>query len=115
MPSSRMRASDSKISLTMIGASLLWVGAGLAIASAILLAFVPRLPSSEAANGFGLSNGSVRITSGTNRRLRLFAVTQIAASSQACRRSIRSRKSRSQRLMPSDSGDTFAMPASCSR
>ncbi len=28
----------------------------------------------------GLSNGTVRITSGTNRRLRLFAVTQIAAS-----------------------------------
>ena len=28
----------------------------------------------------GLSSGSVRITTGTNRRLRLFAVTQIAAS-----------------------------------
>ena len=41
---------------------------------------MPRLPSSDASNGFGLSNGSVRITSGTNRRLRLFAVTQIAAS-----------------------------------
>jgi hypothetical protein len=41
---------------------------------------VPRLPSADAANGVGLSNGSVRITSGTNRRLRLFAVTQIAAS-----------------------------------
>jgi predicted permease len=41
---------------------------------------VPRLPSTDAANGFGLSNGSVRITSGTNQRLRLFAVTQIAAS-----------------------------------
>ena len=34
----------------------------------------------DAANGLGLSSGSVRITSGTNRRLRLFAVTQIAAS-----------------------------------
>jgi putative ABC transport system permease protein len=63
-----------------IDASLLWVGVALALVSAVLLAFVPRLPSSEAANGFGLSNGSVRITSGTNRRLRLFAVTQIAAS-----------------------------------
>src|SRR4029450_13072797 len=31
-------------------------------------------------NGLGLSSGSVRITSGTNRRLRVFAVTQIAAS-----------------------------------
>jgi putative ABC transport system permease protein len=63
-----------------VDASLLWVGAGLAIAAAVLLAFVPRLPSADAANGLGLSNGSVRITSGANRRLRLFAVTQIAAS-----------------------------------
>jgi predicted permease len=63
-----------------VDATLLWVGVGLAVAAAILLAFVPRLPTSEATNGFGLSNGSVRITSGTNRRLRLFAVTQIAAS-----------------------------------
>jgi predicted permease len=63
-----------------IDATLLWVGVALALVSAVLLAFVPRLPSSDASNGFGLSNGSVRITSGTNRRLRLFAVTQIAAS-----------------------------------
>ena len=63
-----------------VDASMLWVGVGLAIAAAILLAFVPRLPSSEAANGFGLSNGSARLTTGTNRRLRAFAVAQIAAS-----------------------------------
>ena len=63
-----------------VDASLLWVGAGLAVAAAVLLAFVPRLPSADASNGLGLSNGGVRITSGTNRRLRLFAVTQIAAS-----------------------------------
>jgi putative ABC transport system permease protein len=63
-----------------VDASMLWVGVGLALLSAVLLAFVPRLPSSESSNGFGLSNGSVRITSGTNRRLRLFAMTQIAAS-----------------------------------
>jgi predicted permease len=63
-----------------VDATLMWVGVGLAIAAAILLAFVPRLPSSDATSGFGLSNGSVRITSGTNRRLRLFAITQIAAS-----------------------------------
>ena len=63
-----------------VDASLLWVGAGLAVAAAVLLAFVPRLPSADASNGVGLSNGGVRITSGTNRRLRLFAVTQIAAS-----------------------------------
>jgi predicted permease len=45
-----------------------------------LLAFVPRLPSAEASSGFGLSNGSARLTTGTNRRLQLFAVMQIAAS-----------------------------------
>lgn len=63
-----------------VDATLLWVGAGLAIAAAVLLAFVPKLPSADAASGIGLSNGGVRITSGTNRRLRAFAVMQIAAS-----------------------------------
>ena len=56
------------------------MGAALAVIAAVLLAFVPRLPAAETANGLGLSNGSVRITSGTNRRLRVFATTQIAAS-----------------------------------
>jgi putative ABC transport system permease protein len=63
-----------------VDATLLWVGVGLALVSSVLLAFVPRLPSAESPAGLGLSSGSVRITSGTNRRLRLFAVTQIAAS-----------------------------------
>jgi predicted permease len=63
-----------------VDSSLLWVGVGLALAAAVLLAFVPRLPSADAANGFGLSNGSARLTTGTNRRLRAFAVAQIAAS-----------------------------------
>jgi predicted permease len=63
-----------------VDASVLWVGVALAIAAAILLAFVPRLPSADAANGLGLAGGGVRITTGTNRRLRAFAVTQIAAS-----------------------------------
>jgi putative ABC transport system permease protein len=63
-----------------VDASLLWVGVVLAVAAAILLAFVPRLPSAESASGLGLSSGSARITTGTNRRLRVFAVTQIAAS-----------------------------------
>src|SRR2546426_1898724 len=70
-----VRAND-----VTVDASLLWVGVGLALVSSVLLAFVPRLPSADASNGFGLSNGSVRITSGTNRRLRMFAITQIAAS-----------------------------------
>ena len=63
-----------------VDSTLLWVGVGLALISSMLLAFIPRLPSADAAAGLGLSSGSVRITSGTNRRLRLFAVTQIAAS-----------------------------------
>jgi predicted permease len=73
------RFSVRALDLT-VDSTLLWVGVGLAITSAILLAFVPRLPSTDASNGFGLSNGSVRITSGTSQRLRLFAVTQIAGS-----------------------------------
>jgi putative ABC transport system permease protein len=73
------RFSVRALDLT-VDSSLLWVGVTLALAAAVLLAFVPRLPSAEASNGLGLSNGSLRITSGTNRRLRLFAVTQIAAS-----------------------------------
>ena len=63
-----------------VDSSLLWVGAGLAIAAAVLLAYVPRLPSPHAPTGLGLATGSVRITPGTNRRLRLFATAQIAFS-----------------------------------
>ena len=60
--------------------TLLWVGAGLAMAAAVLLAYVPRLPSPHAPTGLGLAGGSVRITPGTNRRLRMFAMAQIAFS-----------------------------------
>jgi putative ABC transport system permease protein len=60
--------------------SVLWVGAGLAMAAAVLLAYVPRLPSAHGPAGLGLTSGSVRITPGTNRRLRIFATTQIAFS-----------------------------------
>ena len=73
------RFSVRALDLT-VDSSLLWVGSGLALVAAVLLAFVPRLPASDSVNGFGLNTGSVRVTSGTNRRLRLFAVTQIAAS-----------------------------------
>ncbi len=60
--------------------SLLWVGAALAILAAVILAFVPRLPSSGSpGGGLNPSSGSLRITS-TSRRQRIFAVTQIAAS-----------------------------------
>ncbi len=73
------RFSIRALDLT-VDSSMLWVGAGLAMIAAILLAFVPRLPSAGSSQGFGLAAGSVRITGGTNRRLRLFAMTQIAAS-----------------------------------
>ena len=60
--------------------SMLWVGAALAIVAAVILAFVPRLPSTDSSSGLSLASGSVRITSSTSRRQRIFAVTQIAAS-----------------------------------
>jgi len=70
-----VRALDLKLD-----SSMLWLGAGLAIAAAVLLAFVPRLPAASTSQAVNLSSGGVRITGGTNRRLRIFAVTQIAAS-----------------------------------
>jgi predicted permease len=70
-----VRALDLKID-----SSMLWLGASLAIVAAVLLAFVPRLPAANTSQGFNLSSGGVRITGGTSRRLRIFAVTQIAAS-----------------------------------
>ncbi len=72
------RFSVRALDLT-VDASLLWVGATLAVAAAVLLAFVPRLPESESTGGFTLAAGT-RVTSGANRRLRAFAITQIAAS-----------------------------------
>ncbi|MBN9662627.1 MAG: ABC transporter permease [Acidobacteria bacterium] len=63
-----------------VDASMLWVGAGLALVAAVALAMVPRLPSADASRGFGPTSGGVRITGSANRRLRVFAVTQIAAS-----------------------------------
>jgi predicted permease len=73
------RFSVRALDLT-VDASLLWVGAGLAVLAAVLLAFVPRLPSADSSSGVALAAGGTRVTSGANRRLRAFAVTQIAAS-----------------------------------
>ena len=73
------RFSVRALDLT-VDSSMLWVGAGLAIAAAALLAFVPRLPTGDRSNGISLSVGGTRTTGGSSRRLRAFAVTQIAAS-----------------------------------
>src|SRR5579864_443199 len=73
------RFSVRALDLT-VDSTLLWVGAGLAVVAAVLLAFVPRLPSADASNGLSLASGSVRITGSTSGRQRIFAVTQIAAS-----------------------------------
>ncbi|MGB8591966.1 MAG: ABC transporter permease, partial [Candidatus Acidiferrales bacterium] len=73
------RFSVRALDLT-VDSSMLWVGALLAIVAAVLLAFVPRLPSADSSSGMSLSSGGVRITGGSSRRLRVFAVIQIAAS-----------------------------------
>ena len=59
--------------------SLVWFGIALALVAAVFLAYVPRLPSPNNAQG-GLSARGVRAAGGSSRRLRIFAVTQITAS-----------------------------------
>jgi len=73
------RFSVRALDLT-VDSSMLWVGALLAVIAAVLLAYVPHLPTSNPSQNLGLASGGVRITGHTNRRLRIFAVTQIAAS-----------------------------------
>jgi putative ABC transport system permease protein len=70
-----VRAND-----VVLDASLMWVGVGLAMAAAVALAFVPRLPTAHAPTGPGMATSGVRLTPGTNRRLRVFAITQVALS-----------------------------------
>ena len=50
------RFSVRALDLT-VDSSLLWVGALLAVVAAVLLAFVPRLPSADGLQGLGLANG----------------------------------------------------------
>src|SRR5216684_4131628 len=73
------RFSVRALELT-VDSSMLWVGALLAVIAAVLLAYVPHLPTADASQTPGLTNGGVRITGSTSRRLRVFAITQIAAS-----------------------------------
>jgi predicted permease len=70
-----VRAFDLKVDFTLV-----WIGVALAVIAAIFLAFVPRLPSTDVARGLGLSSSGARVTGGSTRRLRVFAVTQITAS-----------------------------------
>jgi predicted permease len=60
--------------------SLVWFGITLALLAAVALAFIPRLPSANASRSFSLASGGTRVAGGSNRRLRLFAITQICAS-----------------------------------
>ena len=63
-----------------VDSSLLWVGVALAIVSAVILAFVPHLPSAETSAGLHLSSGGLRVTGNASRRQRIFVITQVAAS-----------------------------------
>jgi predicted permease len=60
--------------------SALWIGFALTLVAALFLAVVPRLPSADSSRGLMLSSAAVRVTSSSRRRLRVFAVSQIAAS-----------------------------------
>jgi predicted permease len=73
------RFSARAVGLTL-DSSILWIGVALALAASIFLAFVPRLPSSDASRSFGVSSSGSRVSGGSHRRLRIFAVTQITAS-----------------------------------
>jgi predicted permease len=62
-----------------LDSSLVGFGIALAVMAAVFLAFVPRLPSGSAPLGGGLTPSGPRIAGG-GRRLRIFAIVQIAAS-----------------------------------
>jgi predicted permease len=67
-----------------VDGTVLWVGAGLAMAAAIVLAYVPRLPGASRRPADGPAAlapvSGLRMTAGTNTRLRAFAAIQIALS-----------------------------------
>jgi predicted permease len=71
---SSVRANDLTLDFSMV-----WFGIGLALIAAVFLSFIPRLPSPNNQQG-GLSGRGTRVAGGSSRRLRVFAVTQIAAS-----------------------------------
>lgn len=63
-----------------VDAQLLWAGGGLALLAAVLLAYVPTLPTADRLGGLRMAANGVRIAGGTRRRLHIFAITQIGAS-----------------------------------
>ncbi|HKW66852.1 MAG TPA: ADOP family duplicated permease [Terriglobales bacterium] len=70
-----VRAADLRVDV-----SLLAMGLALALAAAVFLAFVPRLPSADRSGDLGLMSGTGRVTTSSRRRIRVFTVIQIAAS-----------------------------------
>jgi len=70
-----VRAADLSVDF-----SVLWMGLALALAAAVFLAFVPRLPSESISRRQGLTSGAGRVTGTSRRRIRVFTVVQIAAS-----------------------------------
>ncbi len=63
-----------------LDSNLVWFGTALALIAAVFLALIPRLPAGDAPLGATLTGGGVRVTGGSSRRLRVFAVMQITAS-----------------------------------
>jgi predicted permease len=70
-----VRADDLHLDSTLV-----WFGIVLALVASIFLAYIPRLPYSKASPACRLAVGGTRSATGSNRRLRIFAVTQITAS-----------------------------------
>src|ERR1700723_2338605 len=75
-------ATTSSLRRTLLMDSLLLCVTGAALGVLIarpMVAILARFASADGSNGMNLSSGGVRITGSTGRRLRVFAVTQIAA------------------------------------
>jgi len=70
------RFSVRALDLTL-DSSLVWIGVALALIAAVFLAFVPRLPSADTSRGLALASSGTRVSGGSTRLLRVFAVIQI--------------------------------------
>jgi hypothetical protein len=70
---SRFSVRAEKLTLDF---SLVWFGIGLALIASVFLACIPRLPSVNAPQG--AYRRGTRVAGGSSRRLRIFALTQIA-------------------------------------